>query len=219
MVVHPGISQQGSVDSKEVWMTWEISAAANAVIGVAYLVIAYIILGGLIRTNQLTSNKLGLATGLIFLTCGVHHGTHSFRMLLPTFGIHDQQALDLRASWHWPSVAWDIVGAAVALYYLSLRGSYASVLRGAQLFEDMKVRERQALEINDNIVQGLSVAKYALDQGQDEKSQKAVEETLKKARLIITELLDEEDSEVALGPGELKRHRPATVAGSDAPSS
>ncbi len=40
-----------------------------------------------------------------------------------------------------------------------------SVLRGAQLFEDMKVRERQALEINDNIVQGLSVAKYALDQG------------------------------------------------------
>jgi hypothetical protein len=215
---HPGINQQGCVDSKEVWMTWEISAGANAVIGIAYLVIAYIILGGLIRTNQLTSNKLGLATGLIFLTCGVHHGTHAFHMLIPTFGIHDQQALDLRASWHWPSVAWDIVGAGVALYYLSLRGSYASVLRGAQLFEDMKVRERQALEINDNIVQGLSVAKYALDQGEDEKSQKAVEETLKKARLIITELLGDEDSEVALGPGELRRKRPATVAGSDAPS-
>jgi len=199
-------------------MTWEISAAANAVIGIAYLVIAYIILGGLIRTNQLTSNKLGLATGLIFLTCGVHHGTHAFHMLIPAFGIHDQQALDLRASWHWPSVGWDIVGAGVALYYLSLRGSYASVLRGAQLFEDMKVRERQALEINDNIVQGLSVAKYALDQGENEKSQKAVEETLKKARLIITELLGDEDSEVALGPGELRRQRPATVAGSDASS-
>jgi hypothetical protein len=198
-------------------MTWEISAAANAVIGIAYLIIAYIILGGLIRTNQLTSNKLGLATGLIFLTCGVHHGTHSFHMLIPAFGIHDQQALDLRASWHWPSVGWDIIGAGVALYYLSLRGSYASVLRGAQLFEDMKVRERQALEINDNIVQGLSVAKYALDQGEDEKSQKAVEETLKKARMIITELLGDEDSEVALGPGELRRQRPATVAGSDAP--
>jgi hypothetical protein len=117
-----------------------------------------------------------------------------------------------------PSVGWDIIGAGVALYYLSLRGSYASVLRGAQLFEDMKVRERQALEINDNIVQGLSVAKYALDQGEDEKSQKAVEETLKKARLIITELLGDEDSEVALGPGELRRQRPATVAGSDASS-
>jgi hypothetical protein len=32
--LHPGISQQGCVDSKEVGMTWEISAAANAVIGV-----------------------------------------------------------------------------------------------------------------------------------------------------------------------------------------
>ncbi len=143
-------------------MTWQISAAANGVIGIAYLVIAYIILGGLIRTNQLTTNKLGLATGLIF--------------------------------------------------------SYASVLRGAQLFEDMKVRERQALEINDNVVHGLSVAKYALDQGQDEKTRNAVEETLTKARMIITELLGDEDSEVALGPGELRRQRPATVAGSDASS-
>ena len=61
------------------------------------------------------------------------------------------------------------------------------------------------------------MAKYALDQGEDEKSQKAVEETLKKARLIITELLGDEDSEVALGPGDLRRQRPATVAGSDAP--
>jgi hypothetical protein len=199
-------------------MTWQLSAAANGVIGIAYLVIAYIILGGLIRTHQLKSNKLGLATGLIFLTCGVHHGTHAFHMLIPVFGIHDQQALNLRASWHWPSVGWDIVGAGVAIYYLSLRGSYASVMRGAQLFEDMKVRERQALEINDNIVQGLSVAKYALDQGEDAKSKRAVEETLKKARLIITELLGDEDSEVALGPGDLRRQRPAAVTGSDASS-
>ena len=42
--------------------------------------------------------------------------------------------------------------------------------------------------------------------------------TLKKARLIITELLGEEGSEVALGPGELRRQRPATMAGGDAPT-
>ena len=196
-------------------MTWQLSTAANAVIGIAYLAIAYIIIGGLVRTHQVTTNKLGLATGLIFLTCGFHHGTHSIHMLLPSFGVHDQHAQNLRNSWHWPSVAWDILGAGVALYYLSLRGSYASVLRGAQLFEDMKVRERQALEINDNIVQGLSVAKYALDQGQDQKSKAAVEDTLKHAREIITELLGEEGSEVALGPGELRRQRPATVVGGD----
>lgn len=191
-------------------MTWELSTAANLVIGGAYLAIAYIIFSGLARTGQFSSNRLGLATGLIFLTCGVHHGTHSVHMLLPTFGIEDSQGLALREAWHWPMVGWDILGAAVALFYLSLRGSYASVLRGAQLFEDLKARERQAVEINDNIVQGLSVAKYALEQGRDEQSREAVEETLRSARVLITELLGED--EIALGPGEIRRDRPATVA-------
>lgn len=193
-------------------MTWELSAAANLMIGAAYLVIAYIILSGLIGTRQLTTNKLGLATGLIFITCGVHHGSHSIHMLLPSFGIEDQQAMFLRESWHWPSVAWDMIGAGVALFYLSLRGSYASVLRGAALFEDMKTRERQAVEINDNIVQGLTVAKYSLDQGRDEQSRRAIEDSLQRARELITELLGDADSEIELGPGELRRKRPATVA-------
>jgi hypothetical protein len=200
-------------------MTWQLSTAANLIIGVAYLAIAYIIVSGLVRTQQLSSNKLGLATGLIFLTCGVHHGTHSVHMLLPSFGIDDAQGYALREAWHWPSVAWDLLGAGVALFYLSLRGSYASVLRGAQLFEDLKARERQALEINDNIVQGLSVAKYALDQGKDDTSRKAVEDTLKKARALITDLLGEEGSEIELSkPGELRRQRPATVSGGDGAS-
>ncbi len=196
-------------------MTWELSAGANAVIGIAYLAIAYIVFSGLIGSKQLSVNKLGLATGLIFLTCGVHHGSHSAHMLLPSLGIEDQQAMNLRESWHWPSVAWDFVGAAAALFYLSLRGSYHSVLRGASLFEDMKARERQAVEINDNIVQGLAVATYALDQGRGEQSRAAIEDSLQKARGIITELLGEEGSEISLGPGELRRTAPATVGGTD----
>ena len=46
------------------------------------LVIAYIIIGGLMRTHQVTTNKLGLAPWLIFLTCGVL-GTHAFRRQRP----------------------------------------------------------------------------------------------------------------------------------------
>ncbi|MEA2271969.1 MAG: hypothetical protein QOI98_677, partial [Solirubrobacteraceae bacterium] len=183
------------------------------IVAVAYFSIAYIILSGLQRTGQLTSNKLGLATGLIFLTCGVHHGTHSIHMLLPSFGIDDARGLALRNAWHWETGAWDLITAGVGVYYLTLRGSYASVLRGAQMFEDMKVRQRQALEINDNIVQGLTVAKYQLDQGRDDSSREAIEETLRKARGLITDLLGEDEAE--LTPGDLRRTAPATASRTD----
>jgi hypothetical protein len=191
--------------------TWEVVTAANAVVALAYFSISWIILSGLIKTEQLRTNKLGLATGLIFLTCGVHHGTHALHMLIPSFGIHDAKALAMRQSWHWETAAWDLITAAVGVYYLSLRGSYASVLRGAQMFEDLKVRQRQALEINDNIVQGLTVAKYELDRGKDDRSREAIETTLRKARALITELLGERETEVELGPGDLRRRAGATV--------
>lgn len=192
-------------------MTWQLVTIANLVVAAAYFAISYTITSGLLKTGQLASNRLGLATGLIFLTCGVHHGAHSVHMLLPSFGIQDTNALELRAAWHWPNVVWDFFTAGVGLYYLSLRGSYASVLRGAAMFEDMKVRQRQALEINDNIVQGLAVAKYAMDQGADAKSREAIEETLEKARGIITQLLGEGHGEGGLQPGDLRRSRPATL--------
>ena len=181
-------------------MTWQVVTAANLVIGVVYLMIAYIIGSGLMKTGQLTTNRLGFATALIFLTCGVGHGSHGLHMLIPVFGIDDPRALDLRASWHWESAVWDVATACVGVYYLSLRQSYASVLRGAQMFEDLKARERQALEINDNIVQGLTVAKYAMESGQDARSRRAVAETLRSAQAIITELLGERDSEIEARP-------------------
>jgi hypothetical protein len=191
--------------------TWRLVTAANLVVAAAYFSIAYIILSGMIRTGQLGSNKLGLATGLIFFTCAVHHGSHSIHMLLPSLGIEDARAMAMRESWHWQTAAWDAVTAAVGIYYLSLRGSYASVLRGAQMFEDMKVRQRQALDVNDNIVQGLTVAKYELERGDDQRTREAIEETLRKSRALITELLGDRDSEVELGPGDLRRSESAAV--------
>jgi hypothetical protein len=195
-------------------MTWQIITAANLVIAGAYFSISYIIASGLIRTGQVSTNRLGLATALIFFTCGVHHGSHAVHMLLPSFGIDDAQAYDLRNSWHWQSAVWDIATAMVGVYYLSLRGSYSSVLRGAQMFEDLKVRERQALEINDSIVQGLTVAKYQLDRGADSKSREAIEDTLRKARGLISELLDEPGGQhKPTQPGDLRLSSPASVSG------
>lgn len=192
-------------------MTWQLVTAANLVVAGAYFAISFIILRGLVVTDQLRSNRLGAATGLIFLTCGVHHGAHSVHMLLPEIGVAKATGLAMRHAWDWETVVWDVITASVGVYYLSLRGSYASVLRGAQMFEDLKQRERQALEINDNIVQGLAVAKGALELGLDEQTRAAVESTLVRARQIISELLGEEGSEIALGPGDLRRSGPAEV--------
>ena len=192
-------------------MTWQIVTVANLAIAAAYFSISWLVGSGLFRTRQLRSNKLGTATALIFFSCAVHHGMHSLHMLAPIVGIDEHGGLAMRAAWDWHVAVWDVLSAAIGFYYLSLRGSYASVLRGAQMFEDLKVRQRQALEINDNIVQGLTVAKYAMDAGADERSRAAIEETLRKARALITDLLGDPQTEIALGPGDLRRTTPAAV--------
>jgi hypothetical protein len=192
-------------------MTWQVVTAANLVVGASYLMISWIIGSGLARTGQIWTNKLGLATALIFLTCGVQHAAHALHMLVPLLGIYDPAALAMRQSWHWENAVWDVFGAAVGLYYLSLRGAYASVLRGAALFEYMKVRERQAAEINDSIVQGLAIAKYALDEGKDEQTRVAIESSLQQAKTLISELL-EGQAHGKVKPGDLRRSAPAHLA-------
>jgi hypothetical protein len=197
---------------------WQIVTVENLVVAFAYSAISFAILSGLSTTGQLRTNKLGTATGLIFLTCAVHHGSHSIHMLLPLVGLDTRHGELMRQSWDWHTAAWDALTAVVGVYYLTLRGSYASVLRGAQMFEDLKVRQRQALEINDNIVQGLTVAKHQLERGEDQHSRAAIEETLRKARALITELLGEPGSELELGPGDLRRSASATVTGGSTPN-
>lgn len=75
---------------------------------------------------------------------------------------------------------------------------------------EIEIRRRQALEINDNVVQGLSVAKYALDTGEQDIAAAAITRTLGSARAIITDLLGE-DEETRLRPGDLVRGAAARV--------
>jgi PAS domain-containing protein len=72
-------------------------------------------------------------------------------------------------------------------------------------------RQRQALELNDDIVQGLTVALYAFDLDQPGVARRAVAETLISARTIVSDLLGEEDSRAPLGPGDLVRRSPVRL--------
>lgn len=102
----------------------------------------------------------------------------------------------------------DLLGSLGALANLAMSRVAAGDLR-IQL-EKATIRRQQALEINDNIVQGLAVAKYSFDLGQEAKAREAIEGTLVAARSIISDLLEDLGGEMDLGPGALTRGHAAT---------
>lgn len=70
-------------------------------------------------------------------------------------------------------------------------------------------RERRAIDINDNIVQGLTVAKYAIGQGHVEEGVRAIDDTLRRARQLVTDqLADATASQGGPRPGDLVRESP-----------
>jgi hypothetical protein len=67
-------------------------------------------------------------------------------------------------------------------------------------------RQRRAIDINDNIVQGLAVAKYAIGQGHVEEGVRAIDDTLRRARQLITDqLTDATADQGGPRPGDLVR--------------
>jgi hypothetical protein len=73
------------------------------------------------------------------------------------------------------------------------------VLAGAQ---------RHALEVNDDIIQGLAVADFALNLEDYDKARSAIAETLSAARRFVAELLGNAGDPVTISPGDLRRRRP-----------
>ena len=187
-----------------------LSTALNLVVVVTYLAISITILRGLTRAGRVWSNPLMLATSAIFFTCAVHHGSHPVHMLLPSIGVDDPQGEATRAAFgDWHASIWDLLTAGIGVWYFMLRNRFPALARGSALFEDLRERERQALEIHDNIVQGLAEAQLAFDVGRDQQAREAVDRTLAAARQIITDLLGEPGSGIELGPGDLRRSAPA----------
>lgn len=192
-------------------MWWRIGLTANAVVAVAYLLIAIAIVRPLLAGRQLRSNPLGTATAAIFLTCAVHHGGHVVHMLLPLGSVQVDQGYALRAAYDWSWALWDVVSAVVGVYYWSLRRAYATLVRGAALFEDMRQREREALELNDEVLQGMVVAKMALDLGQPERAQRALDASISSASRIISDLIGPKPG--TAGEKGLLRTQPARLDG------
>ena len=177
---------------------WLVGALANTLVTAAYLAIAWIVARGLVSAGQWRSNPLAVATGLIFFSCGVGHGIHLVHLLLDEHGV--RHTLD------WHLALWDLGTGIAAVWYFSLRNRFPALVRGAALFEDMRERQRQALEIHDNVVQGVATAKMALELGDTQRAAAALDTTLGRAKGIISELLGDAPLEA-----KLRREAPASL--------
>jgi PAS domain S-box-containing protein len=78
-----------------------------------------------------------------------------------------------------------------------------------QMEEELaKSQRKQALELNDTVIQGLAAAKMSLEMNDSERGLRALTTTLENAKHIVTRLFDEAGG---VDPGELVRSEPANV--------
>ncbi len=82
----------------------------------------------------------------------------------------------------------------------------------AARLREAQVRRRSALEINDNVVQGLSAGLYALEGGETDTATRLHRRTLAAARQLMSDLLEPLDG-TDLRPGDLVRSQPSTIDG------
>jgi diguanylate cyclase (GGDEF)-like protein len=132
--------------------TWYVLVGFNLVTGLAYAAIVVIIVRGLVRTGQLRSNRLAVATAAIFATCAAHHVVHAQLLLAADPTLHVAMMRALMSPWY----AFAIDGAATVagLYYLGMRRSYGVLLRSPAMFDDAaEARYRQlAANLPDTVV-------------------------------------------------------------------
>lgn len=79
----------------------------------------------------------------------------------------------------------------------------------------LEERRQRALELNDDVVQGLAVARLALEAGREEQALGALASTLRAAQGIVAELLASAGDRGKLEPGDLVRAMPASVLPQD----
>jgi signal transduction histidine kinase len=78
--------------------------------------------------------------------------------------------------------------------------------RGAR---ELQARERHALELHDNVVQGLTAIHWALEAGAYAHARELTAAALEQAQGMIGELLQDHPEGHAFAPGSLRRERAA----------
>jgi two-component system, cell cycle sensor histidine kinase and response regulator CckA len=110
---------------------------ANMVITVAYASITAAIVIPVARAGQLRTNKLAVATAMIFFSCAVGHALHAVMAYLTLMqGAATHRSPGDAVHWSWTSAVWDLLTAAVGIYYWTLRRGYGVLLGQGAIYVD-----------------------------------------------------------------------------------
>jgi two-component system, cell cycle sensor histidine kinase and response regulator CckA len=138
----------------------QLFVLGNLVIMMAYAAIMIAIVVPVARAGQLRTNKLAVATALIFFSCSVGHALHTwlaYREIVRTASVHEAMPMGSHMSW-W-SALWDLFTASVGVYYWTLRRGYGVLLGKGAIYVDpwdqhridaAGARERAAREIAES---------------------------------------------------------------------
>jgi hypothetical protein len=143
--------------------------------------------------------------GLAISFGALHHGVAS---TIDRRSVYNHYAA-LNNPWKWALIhGLFVLGASAAsVYAWRMNEEAAAETEGyRRRLDEAKRRRKAALQINDDIVQGLAVVTYALDLGDHDLASREADRALKAARAIITDMLTD-DGPVA--PGALRRLEPA----------
>ena len=176
--------------------------------------------GGTIEAHFHFFVVLGLMTmyqdwtpyGVAFAYVVLHHGVLG---VLDPASVYEHSAG--RANpWVWAAIHGGFVLAASIVQIFSWRFNEVEHARAEALRAEVlehELRKRQALQINDNIVQGLVVAKLAASMGDRVGSDQALGAALARARGLISDLIGETGYDGTIIPGDLVRDLAATSEG------
>lgn len=141
----------------------------------------------------------------------VHHGTVG---VLDPESVYNHQAA-INNPWLWALIhGLFIAGAALAALrsWKFAENESERAENATNRLLEREVRHRDAIQLNDTVVQGLVTAKYAASLGRPDQAASAVDETLRLAKQLVSDLMG--DDEELKRPGGLRRDAPAQTSSS-----
>jgi signal transduction histidine kinase len=173
--------------------------------------------GGVIEAHFHFFAMIGIITlyqdwvpfGLAIAFVALHHGVAS---TVDAGSVYNHYAA-LNNPWKWAAIhGMFVLGASCAnIFAWHFNEQAAGQTEAYKLrLEEAERRRRSALEINDNVVQGLAVVTSALALGQEELARDAAARTITAARAIISDMLGDDPD--GIPAGSLRRESAAVVA-------